>query len=151
VKYPHPKGSKTTRPPASDLHWTSGLPDNAALDFMAPGGTLVLAPEAGVVRRFSGHDPATGIHGAGDVYGWSLYLHCAMGDYFVTHLGARYATLGAHVAEGQVLGAVGHWPHDEGRSHTHMGFTANAGRGESIKRIQAVRVAQKAGVLWPSH
>jgi hypothetical protein len=44
---------------------------------------------------------------------------------------------------------VGHWPHDEGRSHTHLGFTAHAGVKESTKRIQAVSVAPKVKATWP--
>ena len=66
--YPHPKGLGLRRPPASDLHETAGLPGNFALDFMAPGGTPVLAPEAGTIFKLSGHDPSEGVLGA-DIFG----------------------------------------------------------------------------------
>lgn len=147
MKYPHPKGSSTSRPPATGLHPTAGLPGNYALDFMAPGGTLVLASEAGRVARISGHNPIDGVV-QGSVFGWSVYLECGVGFYYDTHLGAVFVHVGQHVVEGQPIGRVGHWPHDEGRSHTHRGFTAHAGKAASVKRIQQVRVGQKVKPVW---
>lgn len=156
MKYPHPWGTKTSRPKASGLHETGGIPGNWALDFMAPGGTLIVASETGVIERLSGHPPSSGTwkNGhpdlAGDVFGWSLYLRCAMGTYFDTHIGVLYVDDGEHVVEGQVLGEVGHWPRDPGRSHTHRGFTSKSGsRAASVKRIEAVRVGEKVRVTWP--
>ena len=143
--YPHPKGSKSSVGP---VHVTGGLPGNVARDFLAGGGTLVLAPQAGVVSRWSGHNPVDGVY-PGAVFGWSLYIDCADGFYFCTHLGVRYATVGAHVRPGDVIGRVGHWPHDEGRSHTHLGFTAHAGVKQAAKRINAVAAAPRVKAVWP--
>jgi murein DD-endopeptidase MepM/ murein hydrolase activator NlpD len=143
--YPHPKGAKSK---SGCLHPTGGLPGNIALDFMAPGGTLVLAVQAGVVKRWSGHDPIHGVY-PGAVFGWSMYVDCADGFYFLTHLGVRYAPVGRHVQPGDVLGRVGHWPQDEGRSHTHYGFTAHAGTKAATKRIQAVAAAPRVKAVWP--
>lgn len=138
--YPHPKGAKSKS--GGVIHTTGGLPGNIALDFMAPGGTLVLAPQAGIIRRWSGHNPVNGVY-PGAVFGWSIYLECADGFYFCTHLGVRYAPVGRHVIAGDAIGRVGHWPHDEGRSHTHLGFTAHAGAKAARARIQAVAVASR--------
>lgn len=148
MKYPHPLGSNTRRPSASNIHPTAGLPGNWALDFMAPGGTLILASEAGRVARWSGHDPHTGVH-QGDIFGWSLYLDCAMGEYYLTHMGTRIVRPGERVVEGQVLGSVGLWPHDPGRSHTHQGFTSKQhSRSISIARMEKVRLGQKVKPIW---
>lgn len=140
--YPHPKGARSSVS-VKALHETGGIPGNWALDFMAPGGTLVLAPQDGIVSRWSGHSPETGEH-PGAVFGWSLYLKCGDGVYFCTHLGVRYAPVGRRVRAGDILGRVGHWPHDEGRSHTHLGFTsAKGGAAASKARIKAVASAPR--------
>ena len=141
LAYIHAKGSKSKYSPTG-LHDTGGIAGNVALDFMAPGGTQVVAPQAGVISRLSGHDPVNGVY-PGAVFGWSFYLTTIDGFYFCTHLGVRYCHVGLHVAPGMLLGLVGHWPHDEGRSHTHLGFTAHAGRKQSTKRIEAVGVAPR--------
>ena len=140
--YPHPANLGLHRPPASDLHETGGLPGNWALDFMAPGGTPILAPQAGTITRLSGHPPSDGVIGS-DVFGWSLYLTTAPGKivYFCTHMQDRAVKVGQKVKLGQLLGHVGHWPHDPGRSHTHLGVTHPAGYKAAIARIQAVRKA----------
>lgn len=143
--YPHPKGAKSSYSPAA-LHPTGGLPGNWALDFLAPGGTQVLAMQDGVVSRLSGHPPENGVY-PGAVFGWTIYLRCADGFYFTTHYGARYVHVGQHVVAGQVIGRVGHWPHDEGRSHTHAGFTADAGKKASVVRIQAVGKAPRVKAI----
>ena len=140
--YPHPKGLGLRRPPASGLHETAGLPGNFALDFMAPGGTPLLASQDGTITRLSGHDPALGVRD-GDIFGWSLYLQTSPGKiiYFATHLGDRAVKVGQKVKRGQLLGHVGHWPHDPGRSHTHLGITHPAGYTAAIARIKAVAKA----------
>jgi murein DD-endopeptidase MepM/ murein hydrolase activator NlpD len=141
LAYIHAKGSKSSYSPKA-IHATGGLAGNWALDFMAAGGTKVLAPQAGVIERLSGHNPVHGVY-PGAVFGWSLYIDCADGFYFATHLGVIYCHVGQHVAPGTLLGLVGHWPHDEGRSHTHLGFTAHNGRSSSVKRIEAVGCAPR--------
>lgn len=138
--YPHP--ANLHRPPYGDLHPTAGLPGNWALDFMAPGGTPFLCPQDGLtVTRFSGHDPSSGVTG-GDIFGWSLYLTSKTGVfYFATHLGDRTCHVGQKVKRGDLLGHVGHWPADPGRSHTHLGVTHPAGKVASVARIEAVAKA----------
>jgi murein DD-endopeptidase MepM/ murein hydrolase activator NlpD len=139
LAYPHPAGARSHYDPHA-LHDTGGLPGNRALDFLAPGGTPVVASQTGIVSRLSGHDPVHGVY-PGAVFGWSVYIGCPDGFYFATHMGARYCHVGQHVVPGTLLGRVGHWPHDEGRSHTHLGFTAHAGRKASRRRIEAVGLA----------
>lgn len=133
--YPHPTGEFTVRP--SFIHETGGLPGNWALDFMAAGGTPILAPQDCLIVRLSGHDPRQGVV-SGDVFGWSTYLHVPDGFYFLTHQGARYVKQGQWVRKGTMIGRVGSWPRDPGRSHTHLGFTHVKGKEASIRRIQKV-------------
>lgn len=114
---------------------------NVALDFMAPGGTVILAPQDCLIMRFSGHDPATGVHD-GDIYGWSTYLHVPDGFYFLTHQDHRFVSVGQWVKKGTRIGRVGHWPHDEGRSHSHLGFTHV--KGEAAARARILKVAAGA-------
>jgi len=143
LQYPHP--GPRTRPLPSDLHETAGLPGNWALDFMAPGGTPVYAPQDGLtVTRLSGHDPAEGVI-EGDIFGWNVYLRSDAGvTYFLTHMGDRRLStglplpLGMKVGRRNVIGHVGHWPDDPGRSHTHMGVTHPMGRKPAVARIEAV-------------
>ena len=140
--YPHPAGPGVVI--GQGLHETGGLPGNWAMDFMAPGGWPVLAPCDGTVSRFSGHDPATGTHPPGDVFGYSLYVKDAQGrTYFFTHLGSRSCEVGQRVESGQKLGRVGNWPHDPGRSHTHLGVTSPLGAAQAKARIIAISTANK--------
>jgi murein DD-endopeptidase MepM/ murein hydrolase activator NlpD len=139
LAYPHPAGARSHYDPHG-LHDTGGLPGNRALDFLAAGGTKVVAPQAGIVARLGGHNPVEGML-PGAVFGWSVYLDTLDGFYFITHFGVRSCHVGQHVQPGTLLGRVGHWPHDKGRSHTHCGFTAHAGRKASRARIEAVGLA----------
>ena len=146
--YPHALPWNGPRP--WFLHPTAGIAHNWALDFMAPGGTYVVAPEAATISRWSGHDPKLGEilddHGRPtSVYGWSMYLHTRTGIiYFLTHLDRRYAKVGDTVRAGDLIGRVGHWPKNEGRSHSHLGVTHPRGETEAkayIKRVaNAIRV-----------
>lgn len=139
--YPHPAGHHLSRPPNSDIHETAGLPNNWALDFMAPGGTPFLAPQDVTVVSWTGHDPALG-EVAPSIFGWNMYLRTSGGVYyFATHLGDREAKPGTAVKRGELLGHVGHWPHDEARSHTHLGVTHPYGKVPSVARIEAVAQA----------
>lgn len=135
--YPHPKGEFFRRPTASGLHQTGGIPGNMALDFMAPGGAAILAPQDCLVMRLSGHDPREGVIG-GDIFGLSTYLHVPDGFYFLTHQGIRFVKEGQWVRKGAIIGRVGHWPHDPGRSHSHLGFTHVKGQTASVQRILKV-------------
>lgn len=147
--YPHPLGTPAKAPPRSDLHETSGLANNWALDFMAPGGTRFLAPEAGTITRLSGHRPSEGVIG-GDIYGWNIYLTAPSGVwYFATHLGNRDVTVGQKVRAGDILGHVGNWPGDPGRSHTHLGVTHPAGDRAAKDYICKVAASPRVHGQWP--
>lgn len=153
VTYPpvvFPIGINWQTPRPTYLHDTGGIPGNVALDFMAPGGANVLAPERCKVIRLSGHDPATGTwangrpNRSGDVFGWSCYLETPDGYvYFVTHLGKRALTVGRWLPAGALLGKVGHWPNNPGRSHAHIGVTSPRGRVSSTQRIRRVSAAPR--------
>lgn len=139
--YPHPAGTTDERP--TSLHDTGGIPGNVALDFMAPGGTKVLAVENAVITRLSGHDPRFGVF-PGAVFAWSIsYVTPGNVSYFSTHYGTRKVTLGQHVDCGQTIGTVGHWPGDPGRSHTHLGCTHPNGRAASTKHILEIAQARQ--------
>jgi len=139
--YPHPKGSKSTVN-EKWIHETGGLAHNWALDFMAPGGTPVLAVEAGTIWRLSGHDPAGGVNG--DIYGWNTYLMTRDGlMYFYTHQDLRFVKLGQRVKRGDIIGRVGQWPGDPGRSHTHLGVTHPMGMRASQRAIKNVAEAPR--------
>jgi murein DD-endopeptidase MepM/ murein hydrolase activator NlpD len=151
--YPHPKGTRHVYiaggVPAG-LHPTKGLDHNWALDFMAPGGTRFLAPEPGKITRLSGHNPAEGVVD-GDIFGWNIYLKTSGGvTYFVTHLGNRDVKVGQHVRQGDILGHVGHWPHDPGRSHTHLGVTHPSGDEAAKLYVCKVAKAPKVKGQWPA-
>ena len=146
--YPHPRGASSIVNEKA-LHPTAGLAHNWALDYMAPGGTEVLAVESGTVWKCSGHDPATGVHD-GDIYGWNVYLITRDGlVYFYTHLGERYVKYGQKVLKGEVIGKVGHWPHDEGRSHTHLGVTHPVGDRASKRACLNVAEAPHVKAIPP--
>jgi len=128
------------------IHATGGIPGNYALDFMQSHGTPVLAPEAGTVSRTSGNDPATGVHGGNrDVFGWSVYLRCTFGFFYFTHLGQLRVKAGDMVTAGEIVGWVGAWPNDPGRSHLHLGYTSFTHLATVSKR-HIVDVSQAARV-----
>ncbi len=147
--YPHPAGHGLHRPPYGDLHPTAGLLGNWALDFMARGGTRFLAPQDATVTRFSGNDPALG-EVAPSIFGWHIFLTTTgRVSYFATHLGDRPCKVGQKVKRGELLGHVGHWPGDPGRSHTHLGGTHPMGKRASITRIEHVAKAPMLPFLAP--
>lgn len=148
--YPHGRKWQGVRPDARGFHTTSGLGGNVALDFMAPGGTWVVAPEDATVVRWSGHDPAEGeIRDSNgrptSVYAWSMYLQTRTGHLlFLTHLQRRFARPGQVVRVGEQIGTVAAWPNNPGRSHTHLGVThrkgVEAGRAWLLSVANAPRV-----------
>lgn len=151
--YPHPSGTVLGRPTARGIHTTDGLPGNYALDFMAPGGTPVLAPQGGTITRISGHRVLDYVLGS-SIMGRSVYLKTSGGVvYFATHLGddlSQWCKVGDKVRIGQRLGTVAHWPHDEGRSHTHLGVTHPMGKVAAVARIVAVAKAPRRALAgWP--
>jgi hypothetical protein len=141
--YPHDKDSPSSA--CQGLHPTAGLSGNWAIDFCAPGGTKVWAVERAVIRKLSGRDPAQGAQQTIGIFGWSIHYETAEGyRYFSTHYGARAPLqVGQVVTVGQLLGTVGHWPGDPGRSHTHLGVTSPLGIADAKKRITAVSLAAR--------
>ncbi len=141
--YPHPAHTLSTV--CQELHPTEGIPGNWAYDFCAPGDTPVLADFAGVVTKLSGHDPASGTHGpAGDIFGWSTYYVRGDGvEAYVTHQGARFVHVGQRVNLGQMIGKVGWWPHNAGRSHSHVGVSSPHGTADAKRIITAVAHAPR--------
>jgi hypothetical protein len=142
--YPHVAGS-LSEVPATVPHVTAGVPGNWAYDFIAPGGTKVVAVERAEITRLSGHDPSEGADQVVGIFGWSISYETAAGyRYFSTHYGTR-ATLavGQIVDVGQVLGTVGHWPGDPSRSHTHLGVTSPLGTADAKKRIGQIKSAAR--------
>lgn len=104
------------------VHPTAGLAGYPAIDFFAPAGTYVVAPESGSIIRESGTDPSvapTDPHGA---YGLSEYLRGISGTiYFITHLGSESVKVGQSVQAGQPIGTVGNFAQYGTPSHIHLG------------------------------
>ena len=124
------------------LHETGGLPGYWAIDFICKAGLGIVAPEAGMIRRFSGHDPSDDHADSIGAYGWSTYLRTAAGyDYFVTHQGRRYPTLrvGQKVQAGDLLGYVGDQRFRP--DHAHVAVHSPKGEADAKKRITAVSKA----------
>jgi murein DD-endopeptidase MepM/ murein hydrolase activator NlpD len=127
------------------LHETGGLPGNWAIDFICKAGLGVVAPEAGLITRFSGNDPSDDSADARGVYGWTTYLRTPAGYvYFITHQGRRYPTLrvGMHVQAGDLLGYVGDQRFRP--DHAHVGVTSPKGSADAKKHITAVSKAPRA-------
>jgi hypothetical protein len=106
-------------------HQTDGLPGYPAIDIFGDAGTVVLAPEPGVIHKWSGRAPTEHAKPGGP-YGRSMYLRTATGDYFITHLRWRSpkAEVGMRVRRGQILGSLADYTGaTNGRtpSHVHMG------------------------------
>lgn len=141
--YPHPdiSGVYVGQGP----HQTTGIYGNWAIDFMAPGGTPVLAVERCRIIRFSGHDPDLPPSNAAGIWGWSIYYDSiATGyHYFSTHYGKRMCQVGQIMAMGDQIGLVGRWPGDAGRSHTHLGCSSVRGVADAKKHILEISQATK--------
>jgi hypothetical protein len=141
--YPHPAGAPGTFV-GQGLHVTAGLAGNWAIDFMAPGGTKVLSVENAKIVRLSGSDPSGGAQQSIGIFGWSIHYETPEGfRYFSTHYGTRCVVEGQRVDCGQVVGTVGSWPGDPGRSHTHLGVTSPFGEASAKKRITEISQAKK--------
>lgn len=129
------------------LHPTAALLGNWAIDFCADPGTPILAVEAGVIRKLSGHDPNDDTWDSQGVYGWSVHFETKLGyRYYVTHLGRRAnLAAGQRVGVGQVLGWVG--DQDFRPDHEHYGVTSPLGEADARKRITAVSKAPRVPLL----
>lgn len=136
--HPHALGYRSSV--CQRLHPTAGLPGNWAIDFCAEPGTLVVAVEAAKVVKLSGHDPSSGdVDPRSGVFGWSIHYATAKGyRWFSTHYGTRRVELGEPLEAGAILGTVGRWPNDPGRSHTHLGVTSPFGERDARRRVELV-------------
>lgn len=142
ICYPHPDVSGVYV--GQGLHQTTGIYGNWSIDFMAPGGTPVLAVERARIVRFSGRDPRQWPSNGAGIWGWSIYYETATGyDYFSTHYGVRTCKVGQVVEVGEQVGVVGSWPGDPGRSHTHLGCSSVRGTADAKRHIEAVSKAPK--------
>ena len=127
------------------LHETGGLPGYWALDFICKAGLGIVAPEAGVIRRFSGNDPSDDHADSIGAYGWTTYVLTPAGyDYFITHQGRRYPTLrvGQKVQAGDLLGYVGDQRFRP--DHAHVAVHSPKGAADAKRRITAVSKAPRA-------
>ena len=143
--FPHGAGGTVN---VNGLHPTAGISGNWALDFMASGGTPVVAVEDAWITRLSGRDPSGPVNQLVGIYGWSISYETRAGyRYFSTHYGYRNPSLrvGMKVEAGDQLGRVGSWPGDPGRSHLHLGVTSPLSVTDARRRI--VKVATSARVL----
>jgi len=140
--YPHPNVPGIYV--GQGLHQTTGVYGNWAIDFMAHGGTPVLAVERARITRFSGHDPSMSPNNSAGIWGWTIYYETVSGyTYFCTHMSQRTCTPGQIVDVGTQIGIVGHWPGDEGRSHTHLGCSSVRGVADAKKHILSVSTSPK--------
>ena len=146
IVYLHPEGYRSTI--CQDIHPTLGLDDNWALDFCCAGGTPVVAPYAGEIVKISGRNPALGADQRRGLFGWNIYLstfdNVIQG--FSTHYGDLDCHVGQRVKPGDVIGAVGHWPGNEGRSHTHWGVRSKRGRAHAISFMYEIAHAPRVKV-----
>lgn len=98
---------------ASLTHQTSGLPLYPAYDTAFSAGSVIIAPESGMVTRHSGGPSA----------GYSLYLTGKSEiEYYITHLNPERHEIGA-AEKGSKLGVVGSATRFPGArvSHAHVG------------------------------
>lgn len=127
-----------------EIHQTAGLAHNWARDFICNAGLGIVSPEAGIVTRFSGHDPSDDTADRNGVYGWTTYVETPAGyKYFITHQGRRLPSLrvGQHVAAGDLLGFVGDQRYRP--DHAHVGVTSPKGEADAKARITAVSKAPR--------
>lgn len=133
--YPHPAQARSTI--CQELHETAGLDGNWSYDFCCPGGTFVLAVQAGEVTKISGRNPNLGADQAVGIFGYSIHYATDAGNrWFSTHYGSLYVSVGQRLKVGTRLGLVGNWPNDPGRSHTHLGVTSPKGEWDAKRTVE---------------
>lgn len=140
--YPHALGSDSSI--GQWLHETAGLDGNWAVDFMAPGGTIVVAVVDAEVVKISGHPPTYVADWGTGIFGWNLH-YVSDGGYrwFSTHYGVLTVREGQRLKVGQKVGEVGRWPGDSGRSHTHLGVTSPKGYNDAQRTIGRIAYAPR--------
>lgn len=127
------------------LHETSGLAGNWAVDFCAPPGTTIVAPEKATVVRLSGHDPNEDTWDSQGVFGWTTYLLTPQHyTYFITHEGSRSVRVGQTVMAGEPVGKVGDQKFRP--DHAHVGVSSPLGPTDAKKRILAVSTAPRIDI-----
>lgn len=144
--HPHAAGWESTV--CQGIHPTAGLEGNMALDWCAQGGTPVLSVVAAEVVKISGRNPSWGAENSIGIYGWSIH-YVSFGGYrwFATHFGTlNNLYVGKKVRAGDVVGRVGSWPGDPGRSHTHLGCTSPHGSADAIRLIEKVAASPRVHV-----
>jgi hypothetical protein len=140
--YPHPIGATSSI--CQKLHETAGIDNNMAYDFCAPGGTKVLAVVNAEVVKISGHPPTYVPDPSLGIFGWNLHYVTPTGyRWFSTHYGDLTVRVGQPLRVGQIVGHVGRWPGDPGRSHTHLGVTSPHGRADAAAWIERVAYAPR--------
>jgi murein DD-endopeptidase MepM/ murein hydrolase activator NlpD len=140
--YPFP--SNVVGPVCQGLHQTAGLLGNWAIDFCAPPLSPIVAVEAGVIDRLSGHDPNDDTWDSQGVYGWSTYILTRHGyRYFLTHQGRRESGIrvGVQVNVGDPVGYVGDQAFRP--DHVHYGVSSPLGTADAKRRITMVSKAKK--------
>lgn len=140
--HPHPHGFVSSV--CQGIHETAGLAGNMALDWCAQGETPVVAVVAAEIVKISGRNPASGADNTVGLFGWNIH-YVSQGGYrwFSTHYGSYRVWVGQKVKAGDVIGSVGRWPGDPGRSHTHLGVTSPRGRADAIKLINRVAASPR--------
>ncbi len=108
--------------PGAGTHAQSDWQSRNAIDIAAEPGTPALAVAAGQVVKVSGRDPHKGtlVTATGKrVYGQSVTIATARGNYFYAHLGNVSVVAGQTVPAGHPIGAVAEWT--SGPAHVHFG------------------------------
>jgi murein DD-endopeptidase MepM/ murein hydrolase activator NlpD len=108
--------------PGAGTHAQSDWQSRNAIDIAAEPGTPALAVSAGQVVKVGGRDPHAGtlVTGTGKrVYGRSVTIATARGDYFYAHLADVSVAVGEAVRAGQQIGTVADW--GSGPAHVHFG------------------------------
>ena len=94
--------------------------------------------------KLSGHAPTEVIDPTLGIFGWNIYYTTPAGyRYFSTHHGTKKCAVGQEVIPGTLLGEVGQWPGDPGRSHTHLGVTSPKSVDDAKAHILAVSKAPR--------
>lgn len=144
--YPFVQGVRSSV--CQGLHPTAGFPGNWAIDFCASPGTTVVAVEAGLVTKLSGHPPSDDTSDAMGIFGWSTHVITPNGyHYFYTHFGRRAPGIrvGLQVDVGRSLGMVGdqHYRPD----HAHVGCSSPLGQADARAHILRVSRAKRIPAL----
>lgn len=122
-----PKASEFARVDAEGAPDRRGVKHHAAIDWFAPGGTILVAPEAGKVVEVT---PSRGTHG--QVFGGVVKIQTPDGRVWVfRHVdpGNSALRVGGRVQEGQPLARVVRWSDNPSSSHSHIELWRSLGGG----------------------